>query len=109
MAEPIKSQGKKEPTLHQIKVEVAGRVYPVLIQPSEEKDVLEIVNEINEKIKFFQQKYAKSDIQDCIAMAYLAFAAQVAQEKKHYTLENEAELTKKLEELNQKVKNINQK
>ncbi len=100
MAQPIKSEFKKEGTLQAIKVEVAGRTYPVLIQPSEEKEIRTIVEEINTKIYFFQEKYPKNDLQDAVAMAYLAFAAQVNNEKNYFTPANEAELNARLEALN---------
>lgn len=52
-----------------IRVELAGRAYPLTIQVSEEVNVRRAVDEINESIARLKANYPLTDKQDLLAMA----------------------------------------
>ena len=54
-----------------IRVELAGRAYPLTIQASEEANVRGAVEEINESIARLKANYPLTDKQDLLAMAAL--------------------------------------
>jgi cell division protein ZapA len=54
-----------------IRVELAGRAYPLTIQGSEEENVRSAVEEINESISRLKANYPLTDKQDLLAMAAL--------------------------------------
>ncbi|MCB0770257.1 MAG: cell division protein ZapA [Flavobacteriales bacterium] len=54
-----------------IRVELAGRAYPLTIQGSEEENVRRAVEEINESITRLKANYPLTDKQDLLAMAAL--------------------------------------
>lgn len=54
-----------------IRVELAGRAYPLTIQPAEEVNVHRAVDEINESIDRLKEGYPLTDKQDLLAMAAL--------------------------------------
>lgn len=56
------------------KVELAGRMYPIKVQKDELEQVQRIAEEVNEKIRAFQNTYPSKDIQDCLSMALLTYA-----------------------------------
>ena len=67
-----------EKTAHkQLTVTIAGRPYPLKIKSSDEPILRKIVKEVNEKINRFRLAYPKRDMQDCIAMATLAYAVDL--------------------------------
>ena len=67
-----------EKTAHkQLTVTIAGRPYPLKIKSSDEPVLRKIVKEVNEKINRFRLTYPKRDMQDCIAMATLAYAVDL--------------------------------
>lgn len=59
-----------------VKINIAGRQYPLTIDSSEEVAVREAGKEINQMIENFEKKYAVTDKQDAIAMAALQIAAK---------------------------------
>lgn len=59
-----------------IKVNIAGRVYPLSIDREEEEIIRKAADEINRNIKELQSNYAVKDAQDLIAMTALQFATQ---------------------------------
>lgn len=61
----------------QLTVTIAGRPYPLKIKASDEPILRKIVKEVNEKINRFRLAYPKRDMQDCIAMATLAYAVDL--------------------------------
>ena len=68
-----------------ISVEIAGRAYPLSVQPREEEFVHLAAREINESIQRFKDHYPLTDKQDLLAMAALevatrAFSSQRSQE-----------------------------
>jgi cell division protein ZapA (FtsZ GTPase activity inhibitor) len=54
-----------------IRIELAGRAYPLTINPSEEENVRKAVEEINESIARLRSAYPLTDKQDLLAMAAL--------------------------------------
>lgn len=59
-----------------IKVNIAGRVYPLTVKQEEEENIRLAAKEINEMIKEYEQNYAVKDKQDLLAMCALQFASQ---------------------------------
>lgn len=58
----------------QVNLVIAGRSYPVQIEPSEEANLLEVVREVNFKVDNFQKKYPQQDKQDILVMTLLTYA-----------------------------------
>lgn len=54
-----------------IRIELAGRAYPLTIHPNEEENVRKAVDEINESIARLKDAYPHTDKQDLLAMAAL--------------------------------------
>jgi len=54
-----------------IRIELAGRAYPLTIQAGEEQNVNRAVDEINESIARLKANYPLTDKQDLLAMAAL--------------------------------------
>jgi len=57
-----------------IKVNIAGRFYPLKVSTNEESLVKDVANEVNDKVKAFQMSYTNKDQQDCLSMALLTYA-----------------------------------
>ncbi len=64
---------EQEP-LKSMTVMIAGRSYPVKVDPGDEEQMEAIVREINEKFTDFQLTYLQKDQQDCLAMTLLTYA-----------------------------------
>jgi cell division protein ZapA len=59
-----------------IKVNIAGRVYPLNINsPNEEEGMRKAAKRINDLVMRFERDYAVSDKQDVLAMCALQFAS----------------------------------
>jgi cell division protein ZapA len=58
-----------------IKVNSAGRTYPLTLGSAEETNIRKAETAIEESIQAFQQNYAVKDKQDLLAMASLQMAA----------------------------------
>lgn len=54
-----------------IRIEIAGRAYPLTIHKEEEENVRKAVQEINDSITRLKQHYPLTDKQDLLAMASL--------------------------------------
>ena len=65
-----------------IKVNIAGRTYPLTIERSEEEMIRKAADNINQSIKEFQNNYAVKDIQDLLAMTALQIGAKSVAESK---------------------------
>lgn len=59
-----------------VKINIAGRLYPLSINAEEEESVRNAGKEINKMIEEFEKQYAVNDKQDAIAMAALQIAAK---------------------------------
>ena len=60
-----------------IKVNIAGRVYPLNINRDQEENVRKAAKHINAEIKKLQDNYAVRDVQDLLAMTALQLANQL--------------------------------
>ena len=59
-----------------IKINVAGRVYPLTISVEEEEFIRKAADLIEDHVKKFQENYAVKDKQDLLAMTALQIATQ---------------------------------
>ena len=64
-----------------LKVEIAGRTYPLTVQEGEEKKVLKAAEDINKAINLLKTNYSISDSQDLLAMSSLQFMLKGASTK----------------------------
>jgi cell division protein ZapA (FtsZ GTPase activity inhibitor) len=62
-----------------LKVVVAGRTYPLTVNPGEEAKVAKAAEDINRAIKVLQDNYAVKDMQDLLAMTALQLATRSGQ------------------------------
>lgn len=63
-----------------IKINIADRVYPLTIDPSQEEGLRKAAKSIEDLIKQFEKSYAVRDKQDVLAMCALQFASKVEQQ-----------------------------
>ena len=59
-----------------LKVNIAGRHYPMSVKAEEEEVIRKAGKQINELIKDFEQKYDIRDKQDALAMCALQFVSK---------------------------------
>jgi len=59
-----------------IKVNIAGRIYPMKVSQQEEEGIRKAVKVIDEMIKDYEQNYAVRDKQDLLAMTALHYATK---------------------------------
>jgi len=62
-----------------IKLSIAGRVYPLTIDPKQEEGLRKAAKNIENLAKKFEQNYAVRDKQDVLAMCALQFASKIEQ------------------------------
>lgn len=72
-----------------IKVNIAGRTYPLTIDRSEEESIRKAADAINKNIKDLQSNYAVRDMQDLIAMTSLQFSTDLLKQTKSVEQEQE--------------------
>lgn len=60
-----------------IKVEVAGSIFPLKIDADDEPSIREAVNMINNKLYEFEKAYAVKDKKDVLAMVMLQLVSQL--------------------------------
>ena len=65
-----------------LQVSIGGRMIPLKIEEDEEKGVLEVVADLNEKLSELQVLYNNKDLQDCLAMTLLTYAFESYKRKK---------------------------
>lgn len=93
-----------------IKVEIAGGIFPLKVDAADEDNIKEAVNLINTKIAEFERMYAVKDKKDVLTMVMLQLVSQLY--KQANTAEKELSNLKQLfagveEMLKQHVRNIN--
>ena len=93
-----------------IKVEIAGSIFPLKVNAIDEENIQEAVNLINTKIVEFEKTYAIKDKKDVLTMVMLQLVSQLY--KQANTAEKELSNLKQLfagveEMLQQHVQNIN--
>lgn len=59
-----------------VKINIAGRQYPLSINADEEEAVRNAGKEVNTLIKEFEERYAVTDRQDALSMAALQMASK---------------------------------
>lgn len=77
-----------------IKVEVAGSVYPLKVNETDEQNIKEAVELINSKIVEFEKNYAIKDKKEVMGMVMLQLVSQLY--KQAHTAEQELSNLKKL-------------
>lgn len=82
-----------------IRVTIAGRIYPLTIDRSEEEGVRKAAKYIEEKINELKNEYAVNDVQDYLAMVTLELATQIQQP----VAQVPEELEKKVDSINQSL------
>jgi cell division protein ZapA len=85
-----------------IKVSIAGRIYPVTIERTEEENVRKAVKAINEKVSDYEKNFNIKDRQDLLAMALLDFASQSV-ELQHSNHKDEKSILDKLEKVDKMI------
>lgn len=83
-----------------IKVNIAGRTYPLTIAREEEEMIRKAAAEINKNIDILKQSYAVKDNQDLLAMTALQFATKNVEEIDSVEYEN---LTNAIIQLNNEL------
>ncbi|MFK8297460.1 cell division protein ZapA [Capnocytophaga cynodegmi] len=81
-----------------IKLSIADRVYPLVIEPQQEEGFRKAAKEINEMIHNFERNYELKDKRDALAMCTIVLAAKIEQTKID---ENNQDLT-----IKEKLENI---
>lgn len=67
----------------QVNLILAGRTYPVQIDPAEESSLQTVLDEVNLRVESFMKKYPTQDKQDILAMTLLTFATELHQLQHH--------------------------
>lgn len=70
-AERVNGPGTDTMDERSIRIELAGRAYPLTIRPEEEENIRKAAQEINESITRLKASYPLTDKQDLLAMAAL--------------------------------------
>ena len=81
-----------------IEIKIAGRIYPLNINPEEEEMILECTQEITGILRQFEEKYSVSDKQDALAMVAIQLAIREAKIKKQMK-DNEEITTERISKL----------
>ena len=64
-----------------IQIMIAGRSYSLKVVEQEVKMIEKVAREINQKINELQATYQANDKQDCLAMAVLTYAVELARKE----------------------------
>lgn len=62
--------------MKRLEVAIGGRVFPLKVEEDEVTVILEMVDEINEKLRNLQATYSNKDMQDCLSMLILTYAVE---------------------------------
>jgi len=84
-----------------IKVVIAGRSYPLMVQEHEEEKILKATQDINRAIEVLQENYAVRDMQDLLAMTALQLSVQVQDNR--YNSNDYREIEQALEALSKEI------
>lgn len=82
-----------------IKVNIAGRVYPLTVLQEEEENIRKATKAIDEMVKEYEENYAVKDKQDLLAMCALQYATK-AMELQDKTIIEDHGIEEKIEKLN---------
>lgn len=89
-----------------IKLQIAGRYYPLIIDRNEEEKLRKAAMIINEKVSQYQKRYKDKDGQDFLAMAAFQFVLKLIELEDQTS---EAPLTAAVEEISQELEEFIQK
>ena len=59
-----------------IKINIAGRIYPMKIERDSEEYIRNAVKKIEGRLKFYEENYAIKDKQDMLAMCLIEYASK---------------------------------
>ncbi len=82
-----------------IRIEIAGRAYPLTIHPDEEENIRTAAQEINDSITRLKTSYPLTDKQDLLAMAALEVTTRALNMAKPKASPVEKEMLDELERL----------
>ncbi len=85
-----------------LKLEIAGRTYPISVLETEQERVLDASKTLNDAINSLKKQYAVNDLQDLMAMASLQLILKSNQN--HQGEFNQVE--RKLESLEKEISNL---
>ena len=85
-----------------IKVNIAGRVYPLTVKQEEEESIRKAVKEIEQMVKDYEQNYAVKDKQDLLAMCALQYSTEKINLESRNTLIDD-KITDKIKQLEEQV------
>ena len=85
-----------------IKVNIAGRIYPLTVQQDEEENIRKATKAIEEMLKDYEQNYAVKDKQDLLAMCALQYATQKIELESKTVIEDDG-LAMQMKQLNDVV------
>jgi len=77
----------QEDDLKTVKLTIAGRVFPVKVNPDEGLIIDDLEREINGKINEFQQTYPSRDKLDCVIMTLLTYTFDLKKGKNSFDTE----------------------
>lgn len=83
-----------------IKINIADRLYPLVVSPGQEETVRKAAKLINDKLKHLQQEFAVKDKQDMLAMTVLELTTELLQLKDSKSAEQNS-LAAQLSEIEQ--------
>jgi cell division protein ZapA len=89
-----------------IHINIAGRIYPLLVTPTDEQAVREAGKLINEKLLFFKEQFSTKDNQDALAMFALQHVTDAIKEKALQQKMNET-LNKQLNNVLEVLNSVN--
>lgn len=89
-----------------IKVNIAGRTYPLTIQMEEEEHIRKAASDINDTLQYFQENYAVKDRQDLLAMTALQLLSKSMMQNQSESIANEEN---QLSELNNTLQSFLEK
>ena len=85
-----------------IKVSIAGRIYPLTIERTEEENVRKAVKTINERVSDYEKNFDIKDRQDLLAMTSLFFASQ-AMELQNTSHQNDKVILDRLQKIEKAI------
>jgi cell division protein ZapA (FtsZ GTPase activity inhibitor) len=80
-----------------IKITIAGRTYPLMVNPNEEETIRKAAKSVDEKVREYEQSYAVKDKQDLIAMCALEFTTELFKTQEKPSVEDEGLMGRLLE------------
>jgi cell division protein ZapA len=92
-----------------VKVSIANRNYPLRISSEEQEKVASAAENINNRIREFEENYAVKDKQDLLAMCALQFASEAMGSKQNSSDQVKNEMLENISYLNMLIDEYLQK